>query len=535
MMRLNHHDSATGATVLFEVDCTRLKEHEDIQKRLYDCVIFNFPHCGRKSGVKKNRALLAKFFLSSSEVLHVNGEVHVTLCNGQGGTPRDNPMREWHNSWQVVAMAAEAGLILSNVRPFDADKYRGYRCTGYRSQDKGFHVEGALNHVFTRSLPYVTPEKLRMEAVSGKQTVKYELPEELNEYVNREFLGQQSHHPVKLVLELLLREVKSSWPVCPVSGSFPELVRCEQEQLGGCDSSLTPSDVYWIRQTETHPLERRTGGERDCGSAEGTAGCGCYCLRPSLLLHVQDVVQSKGFSPGTLHSLSGLVFRRVPVSRCCSPVFHQLLLVGALPSEETPLRCLRDCLEGVLAPYDASFKEERLGEEWRVTISSQDQRDVGRITSVSMAGSEPRGSLQLCVVLLDLDRLASLTFAIPDWRLLWSADPRFLAHFEQQPTPGPFRPFSLHPPSYTHDVSFWVEPDAFDDLSFHAAVRVATGGAVRDVQLVERFRHPHMGHASMCYRLTYQSPDRALSRSRVLELQDQLRRLLPLRLQVTLR
>lgn len=69
---------------------------------------------------------------SCTEVLKADGQVHVALCNGQGGTPCDNPMREWHNSWQAVAMAAEAGFILSEIRPFDRERYQGYRCTGYR-------------------------------------------------------------------------------------------------------------------------------------------------------------------------------------------------------------------------------------------------------------------------------------------------------------------------------------------------------------------------------------------------------------------
>lgn len=70
--------------------------------------------------------------VSCADVLAEDGEVHVALCRGQGGTPADKPMREWHNSWQVVAMAALGGFILSDVHPFNCEAVPGYKCTGYR-------------------------------------------------------------------------------------------------------------------------------------------------------------------------------------------------------------------------------------------------------------------------------------------------------------------------------------------------------------------------------------------------------------------
>lgn len=519
-----------GSVVLFEVDCTSLKQHEAIQDHLFDCIIFNFPHCGRKCGVKKNRILLVKFFQNAVAVLKDNGEVHVTLCNGQGGTPCDSPMREWHNSWQVVAMAAEAGLILNEIRPFDCETYQGYRCTGYRSQDKGFHVERALTHIFTRSLPHTMPEKLKMEKSNGKETVCFELPAELSNYINRDFLGQQSHHPVKTVQEQLLRELKSIWPVCTMNEDFPELVSCLPETPEACDSTLTHSEVYWIKPTDTYIFDQREN--ESMGDKQSFTGS--YALRPSLLLHVQEITQNEDFSPGTLHAVSGLVFQRAPISSSRSPAFHQLLLVGMFPAESHPVQCFQDCLESLLASYGVSFEEAQTGLDQQVWMNSKTLSKFGRIAYLPCFSSALDEGLQLIAVSINLDHLATLTFGISDWRLLWSADPRFLKHFELHPL-GPFSPFSLYPPSYSHDISFWMEPERYDELDFHALVREASCGAVKNMALVDRFRHPHMGHASLCYRLTYQSPDRALSHSQALGLQNQLRRLLPLRLQVTLR
>ncbi|XP_035288767.1 ferredoxin-fold anticodon-binding domain-containing protein 1 [Anguilla anguilla] len=530
-----------GAEVYFHVDCTRLTECEMLSQQLFDCIIFNFPHCGRKSGVKKNRSLLAKFFHSCVQVLTQSGEVHVALCNGQGGTPVDKPIREWHNSWQAVAMAAEAGLILSDICPFDRDKYQSYKCSGYRSQDKGFHVEGALTHTFTRSLPYTALQRVKMEALLGRETVLFEIPEELSEYVNRDFLRPQSRHPVRIVQEQLLRELQSDGPVRALEVEWPELFRNSPERLGACGPEVAPSEVYWIRPTGTRALgEEDAGAEEDRGSNGGQDGAARgYGLRPSLLTHVQELARREDFRPGVLHAVSGLVFRRAPVSRCGgsgAPAFHQLLLAGAFPDEPRPLLHLRGRLEALLAPHGFSFKEEEEegGAVSQVLVHSKGPTRAGRLAALPpLEGEGPEGA-GLCVATLSLDLLALQLFSVPDWRLLWSPDPRFLAHFLPE-SPGPFRSFSLYPQAYTHDISFWVEPDSFDELAFHALVRRVSAGAVREVALVDRFRHPHMGHASLCYRLTYQSSDRALSRSQALGMQLKLRQLLPLQLQVTLR
>ena len=57
----------------------------------------------------------------------------VTLCKGQGGTGADNPQREWCNSWQVTAKAANSNMVLTSVRPFEGMAlFDDYLSVGFR-------------------------------------------------------------------------------------------------------------------------------------------------------------------------------------------------------------------------------------------------------------------------------------------------------------------------------------------------------------------------------------------------------------------
>lgn len=62
-----------------------------------------------------------------------------------------------------------------------------------RSQDKGFHVEKALLHVFSRSLPYTTPQVLMVEETVVEEKVKYNVPIELSDYIFRYSIFKKSH------------------------------------------------------------------------------------------------------------------------------------------------------------------------------------------------------------------------------------------------------------------------------------------------------------------------------------------------------
>lgn len=124
---------------------------------------------------------------------------------------------------------------------------------------------------------------------------------------------------------------------------------------------------------------------------------------------------------------------------------------------------------------------------------------------------------------LGLERIAMLLFGIPDIRLFWSLDPRFLTQFADGKRIQQFVAFSKHPPCYK-DVSFWIRSPVsgpsngspttvreFHENDFMEVVRNAAGDLVEDVRLVDEFTHPKSGKRSMCYRINYRSLERTLT------------------------
>lgn len=92
---------------------------------------------------------------------------------------------------------------------------------------------------------------------------------------------------------------------------------------------------------------------------------------------------------------------------------------------------------------------------------------------------------------LGLERIAMLLFGIPDIRLFWSRDERFLDQFVQGEITR-FVPFSKHPPCYK-DVAFWLKGSSssagggvpqFHENDMMEVVRGVAGDLVEDVRLV---------------------------------------------------
>ncbi|RFU29383.1 hypothetical protein B7463_g6964, partial [Scytalidium lignicola] len=128
---------------------------------------------------------------------------------------------------------------------------------------------------------------------------------------------------------------------------------------------------------------------------------------------------------------------------------------------------------------------------------------------------------------LGLERIAMLLFEIPDIRLFWSTDERFLSQFKglSDNLTGlkRFVPFSKYPACYK-DVAFWLRSSSsaagggisansqdFHENDVMEIVRDIAGDMVEDVTVVDEFTHPKTGKKSLCYRINYRSLERTLT------------------------
>jgi len=167
---------------------------------------------------------------------------------------------------------------------------------------------------------------------------------------------------------------------------------------------------------------------------------------------------------------------------------------------------------------------------------------------------------------IGLERIAMLLFGIPDIRLFWSKDARFLGQFDETKAIQRYKPFSKYPAA-PRDVAFWLPPQgpavvgtpassssspsaaggqlteptvtsaalAFHENDLMEIVRNTAGDSVEDVSLVDSFQHPKTGKKSLCYRITYRSLEKTLTNEEANSLHESVRQQLVKRFAVELR
>ncbi|BFZ15873.1 hypothetical protein BsWGS_18913 [Bradybaena similaris] len=327
-----------GVRVFLETDACELHTHPVISQGCYQRVIFNFPLAHRHD-IRLNRALLADFFSSCSHILSDDGQVMVTLCKGQGGTPADQPMRCWHDSWQVQAMAASAGFILSHVLPFEACQYPAYHSVGFRFQDKSFSTDGALIHVFEKADVVVVADAVRARGVVQCDGVNYTCSRYVADKLTRDLL-KEPNHPLRLLRQRLEESLSSQleaeiqldrdcWRVHPghkssISSQSPEPASGDGESQHLQDSLKTVKDrknktnLTILKSAKTAPLVHGVD-RQNCQGMSGSRSLQDRDFR-------QDLCQ---MVPGNPESVFILIKKSVETRDCRKENSHPIVTFAA--------------------------------------------------------------------------------------------------------------------------------------------------------------------------------------------------------------
>uniref|UniRef100_A0A158R4A3 DUF2431 domain-containing protein n=1 Tax=Syphacia muris TaxID=451379 RepID=A0A158R4A3_9BILA len=132
--------------VMFSVDACELPLN---WKSCFTSIIWNFPHPGGKSNLRKSRQLLKNALKSVYRILD-DGVFFVTLAKGQSGLPYsvvrarnfiayNNAPNHLMDSWQMTYIAAECGFLITDAVPFFVDQFPDYCGRGYKNTDRMFY------------------------------------------------------------------------------------------------------------------------------------------------------------------------------------------------------------------------------------------------------------------------------------------------------------------------------------------------------------------------------------------------------------
>lgn len=358
-------------------------------------------------------------------------------------------------------------------------------------------------------------------------------------------LHTQKHHPIGLIkLQIqnffYKKYVHCGNPIFSVYDNLSPVVSLEQN----FDSLLVPADHVSRKPSDSYYLNSK------------------YMLRAHTTAHQAELVSSGLDS----FLIVGDVFRRDNIDASHYPVFHQLDGVRLFSkhqlfrnvSDMSQLRLFEDGSQTELK-QDCHTLESALmvANELKTTLQDLAQYLFGkgieyRWIEEYFPFTHPSWELEImyqgkwievlgCGVIrqeilnkagavdkvgwafgMGLERLAMRLYDIPDIRLFWSKDPRFISQFKTE-DPGAkitFRPISKHPPAI-NDMSFWI-PDSFEENNFYDLVRSVGGDLVENVELIDVFENKKKQRTSHCYRLTYRHLEKVLTKEEVNEVHDRI-------------
>jgi len=232
---------------------------------------------------------------------------------------------------------------------------------------------------------------------------------------------------------------------------------------------------------------------------------------------------------------AGDVYRRDEIDASHYPVFHQCEGVRLFETSEMSVEEVQEDLKRTLEGLAAHLFNLRTGEDTMRWLDeyfpftdpsleleifyNDDWMEVlgcGVIHHdvLRNAGLDP-AKVHGWAFGLGLERLAMVLFGIPDIRLFWSEDPRFMEQFDEGSFAGQtkFKPFSKYPP-VMKDISMWI-PSSFVDNDLFEMIRDEGGDQVEKVELKDEFFNKKTQKKSKMFRVTWRDMSRTLTNEEV--------------------
>jgi len=277
------------------------------------------------------------------------------------------------------------------------------------------------------------------------------------------------------------------------------------------------------------------------------------CLRTHMTCYLYPIGKSHSGTSQLKYITCGDVYRKDAIDATHYPVFHQVDAFCIVPDGMDVKQDLRNRLTGLVKHLfgdscEYQFLEDSEHEDvyfpftvnsLEVSVKFRMEDGQERHLEVLGAGTVHPDIMkdlglenhQAWAFGLGLERLAMVMFDIPDIRLFWSQDARFLNQFKAGEITK-FKPFSKYEVCYK-DVSFYVS----DKFSYNDMCTIARDedkdSLIESIALIDEFEKK--GRTSQCYRITYRSMERTLVNAEVDKVQKNIRQRLTKELEVEIR
>lgn len=483
--------------MLLGVDATKLDEHFVLRNEKFSKIVFNFPHIGGKMKIHLNRALLKRFFQTASKLVTLDGRILVSLCKGQGGTKVDKPLRRWDDTWQVVEMAAHGELVLVSVEKFRNDMIPNYTSIGYRGGGAAFHTDGALVHVFSKREPlYPSMEVETLLQCLESQVLKTKFGNIVSSSVYHFKYRNSPFEMEGSAVHYLSEQLKT----------FVETVCVKVKHISDADVPLHTELAI------DSPV---------CYTEEHKGECS---LRHTLFDVLDEVLKLWTQACDEIIVFPGLIFNHLGADFSCPPLSCHILLLGHELSgvtEQYMRRMLKVFQKDAMyisvshCEMAAEFNH-RVTADKNIFMKNVTQSKVPvKVAQEFLLTIEGSGeSRYISGSVIHVDELSKLLFDVNNWRQVW-ARASCVVFDKNIPLLNHSCFESL---AYTCDISFFESP-AFSVAKFYDMLWQIAGDIIINVEFLNMYQSSE-GWRSHCYRITYQSFDKALSRKQAIKIQE---------------